>query len=36
MGIWKSCKFSERWGIRQSGKDEVSRYPLVFPLSLDK
>jgi len=36
VGIWKSGKkFSEPWRVRQSGEDEVSRYPVVFPLSLD-
>lgn len=29
-------KFSEPWGVRRSGEEEVSRYPGVFPLSLDK
>lgn len=36
-GVLKSGeKVSEPWGVRQSGEDEVSRYPAVFPLSLDK
>lgn len=35
--IWKGAeKFSEPWGVRRSGEEEVSRYPGVFPLSLDK
>lgn len=29
-------KFCEIRGVRWNGKIEVSRYPILFPLSLDK
>ena len=30
--ILRNGEFSEIWRVRWSGKDEVSRYPILFPL----
>lgn len=33
---WRAVRSSLNRGCKESGKDEVSRYPAVFPRSLDK
>ena len=30
-GVLRSGESSETWRVRWSGKDEVSRYPILFP-----